>query len=125
LYYRIIQPFNKGFFVLKMSTITPKLIPIAPERIGAPGREEPQKVEEIYPTLFLTDKDFPLLDKKEAGEEIIIIARINVKEKKENDDGEIRSELEFKAIASMEDALSPEDQKELDEKVRAGKIKIY
>jgi len=105
--------------------IVPKLLPIDPERIGAPGREEPQKVEEIYPTLFLTAKDFPILEKKEAGEDFIIIARINIKEKKEDDDGEVRSQLEFKAIAAMEDALSPEDQKEVDEKVRDGKLKIY
>jgi len=105
--------------------IVPKLLPIDPERIGAPGREEPQKVEEIYPTLFLTAKDFPILEKKEAGEDFIIIARINIKEKKEDDDGEVMSQLEFKAIAAMEDALSAEDQKEVDEKVRAGKIDIY
>jgi len=106
-------------------SITPKLIPIDPERIGAPGREEPQEVEEIYPTLFLTAKEFSILEKKEAGEDFIIIARINVKEKKENDDGEIRCEIEFKAIAAMEDALSADDQKAVDEKVREGKIKIY
>lgn len=105
--------------------ITPKLIPIEPERIGAPGREEPQKVEEIYPALYLTAKDFPLLKKKEAGEDFIIIARINIKEKEENDDGEIKCQLELKAIAAMEDALSAEDQKEIDEKVREGKIKLY
>jgi len=105
--------------------INPKLIPIDPERIGAPGREEPQKVEEIYPTLFLTAKDFSLLERKEAGEDFIIVARINIKEKKEDDDGEIKCQLEFKAIAAMEDALSPEDQKEVDEKVREGKIDIY
>lgn len=106
-------------------SINPKLIPIDPERIGEPGREEPQKVEEIYPTLFLTAKDFPILEMKEAGEDFIIIARINIKEKEENDDGEIKCQLEFKAIAAMEDALSAEDQKEVDEKVRAGKLKIY
>ena len=105
--------------------ITPKLIPIEPERLGAPGREEPQEVEEIYPTLFLTAKDFPILEKKEAGEDFIIIARINIKEKEENDDGDVRSQLEFKAIAAMEDALTAEDQKEVDEKVRAGKINVY
>jgi len=105
--------------------ITPKLIPIEPERIGSPGREEPQEVEEIYPTLFLTAKDFAILERKEAGEDFIIIARINIKEKEENDDGEIRCHLEFKAIAAMEDALSPEDQKIVDEKVREGKLKIY
>ena len=105
--------------------IKPRLIPIEPERIGGPGREQSQKVEELYPTLFLTNKDFPILEKKEAGQEFIIIARINVKEKKENDDGEIRSKLEFKAIAAMEEALSPEEQKEVDGKIRMGKIKIY
>ena len=106
-------------------SITPKLIPIVPDRIGGPGVEEPQDVEEIYPTLSLTAEEFSILEKKEAGEDFIIIARINIKEKDENDDGEVRCRLEFKAIAAMEDALSPEDQKTVDEKVREGKINIY
>jgi len=105
--------------------IQPKLVTIEPERIGNPGRETEQEVKEIYPILYLTSKDFPILENKEAGEDFIIIARINIKEKNENDDGEVRAELEFKAIATMESALTPEDQAEIDGKIREGKIKIY
>lgn len=104
--------------------ITPKLSPISPDRPNAPGREEPLDIKEFFPTIHLTKKEFPILQIKEAGDEFIIIARVSIKNKHENDDGEIEAELEFTAINAMEDALSIEEQREVDDKIRSGDLKL-